>query len=137
MWSITRPGNTFAAAILAASVSLWSCSAKAAELVMFTLDGCPWCARFEREVGPVYPKTAEGRRAPLRRVDVRSADARMAGLKDRVVAAPTFVLMHDNQEIGRINGYAGDDAFWGLLGQMLAGLDDLSHSSAGQTAVKE
>ncbi|MBA4335306.1 MAG: transcriptional regulator, partial [Methylobacterium sp.] len=42
--------------------------AAAAELVMFTRDGCPWCARFEREVAPAYHLTEEGRLAPLRRV---------------------------------------------------------------------
>ena len=32
---------------------------------------------------------------------------------------PTFVLMIDGQEVNRIEGYPGEDFFWGLLGQML------------------
>ena len=44
--------------------------ADAAELVMFEQRGCPWCAAFDREIGPVYAKTPEGARAPLRRVDI-------------------------------------------------------------------
>ena len=44
--------------------------ASAAELLMFTRKGCPWCAKFEAEVGRIYPQTDEGRLAPLRRIDI-------------------------------------------------------------------
>jgi hypothetical protein len=47
-----------------------SASSRAAELVMFEQAGCEWCAAFDRDIAPVYPKTDEGRRAPLRRVDI-------------------------------------------------------------------
>ena len=33
----------------------------AADLVMVEEPGCPWCARWTAEIGPIYPKTAEGR----------------------------------------------------------------------------
>lgn len=56
---------------------------------MFTRDGCPWCARFEREVGPIYPKTPEGRLAPLQRVEVKPGGTVMPGLNEPVIAAPT------------------------------------------------
>jgi cytochrome c551/c552 len=45
-------------------------SAHAAELVMFWQKGCVWCERFDREIAPAYDKTDEGKRAPLRRVDI-------------------------------------------------------------------
>ncbi|MDB5580605.1 MAG: thioredoxin, partial [Bradyrhizobium sp.] len=45
-------------------------NARAAELVMFEQAGCIWCEAFNREIAPVYDKTDEGRRAPLRRVDI-------------------------------------------------------------------
>jgi thioredoxin-related protein len=97
--------------------------AAAAELVMFESAGCPFCARWHREIGPVYPKTDEGKRAPLRRVDVaapRPPDlARIAG----IVYTPTFVLVADGREVGRITGYGGDEAFWALLGELVAKLD--------------
>ena len=44
--------------------------ANAAELVMFYRDGCPYCAAWEREIGPIYHKTEIARRAPLRRVNL-------------------------------------------------------------------
>ena len=112
-------------------------AAIAAELVMFTRDGCPWCARFEREVAPVYALTAEGRQAPLQRVEVRPGGSRIPGLKEAVIAAPTFVLMDEGREIGRITGYAGDDAFWGLLGKMLADIDKPVQRTSGASAIME
>ncbi len=92
----------------------------AAELVMFERDGCIWCARWDREVGQVYAATAEGRTAPLRRVNVGAGRVDEPALASPVRYTPTFVLIDKGREIGRITGYMGDDAFWGLLGKMLA-----------------
>lgn len=96
--------------------------AAGAELIMFESAGCPFCARWHREIGPIYPKTDEGKLAPLRRVDLaapRPADlAAIAG----VVYTPTFVLLHEGREIGRIVGYNGDEAFWSLLSELVAKL---------------
>jgi hypothetical protein len=36
-----------------------------------------------------------------------------------VVFTPTFVLVEDGQELARIEGYPGEDFFWGLLARML------------------
>jgi hypothetical protein len=86
---------------------------------MFETAGCPWCALWTREVGVAYPKTAEGRRAPLRRVDLREAKAIGVTFAAPVNASPTFVLVDGGREVGRITGYPGADFFWGLLGGML------------------
>lgn len=104
---------------------------------MFTRDGCPWCARFEREVAPVYALTPEGRQAPLQRVEVRPGGDSRPGLNEPVVAAPTFVLMDEGREIGRITGYLGDDAFWGLLGKMLAGMAHPVQRTSGAASITE
>lgn len=114
---------------------LWPAAAWAVELVMFTRDGCPWCSRFEREVSPIYPKTAEGRLAPLRRVEVVAGGTTMTGLTEPVVAAPTFVLLDEGREVGRITGYLGDDAFWGLLGKMLAAIGSPKVQKSGMAAM--
>jgi hypothetical protein len=101
-----------------AGLILFLSAADAAELVMFRREGCVWCARWDRDVGPIYGKTEFGRRAPLRMVDI----ARGApGLRTRgpVIYTPTFVLVENGQEIGRIEGYPGDAFFWGLLEQLL------------------
>ena len=97
-------------------------SAQAAELVMFETLGCRWCLAWDKEVGVIYHKTAEGRTAPLRRLDI--GDPRPPGLAALrgILYTPTFVLMDGGREIGRIVGYPGEDLFWGLFGGLLARL---------------
>jgi len=100
--------------LIVAVLLLSATAAAAMELVMFRQAGCPWCAAWDREVGPVYPKTELGRRVPVRFVDLgRARDT--AGLKSPVRFTPTFVLFDGGREIGRIEGYPGQDFFWGLL----------------------
>jgi thioredoxin-related protein len=36
-----------------------------------------------------------------------------------VVFTPTFILTNNSKEISRIEGYIGDDLFWGMLEIML------------------
>lgn len=95
----------------------------AAELVMFEAAGCPYCARWNREIAPIYPKTDEGKRAPLRRVDIATPRPADLAAIANVVYTPTFVLMQDGREIGRIVGYGGDEIFWSLLAELFAKLD--------------
>ena len=92
---------------------------------MVTTAGCPWCAKWDRELGRIYPQTPEGRRAPLRRVELRGF-AESLVLIDRLRYTPTFVLVDQGREIGRITGYQSEDAFWGLLDRLIGQLDDRS-----------
>lgn len=93
--------------------------AEAAELVYVFEPGCPYCRLWDQEIGPIYGKTAESRRAALRPVDKR--DPALAGLNlaKPVRFTPTFILMEDGAEIGRIEGYPGEDFFWGRLETLL------------------
>jgi hypothetical protein len=95
----------------------------ALELLMFERSGCVWCQRWDKEVSPGYIASLEGRRAPLRRV---SLDRGAAGLEpgDKVLVppvfyTPTFVLMENGRELGRITGYTDNATFWGLLEKIL------------------
>ncbi len=100
----------------------------AAELVMFETKSCPWCLAWHDEVGGIYHKTAEANAAPLRRVDLDAARPPDLDSVRRVVYTPTFVLMDQGREIGRIAGYPGVDHFWGLLGVLLEKLDQAPES---------
>src|SRR5580704_9476221 len=91
----------------------------AAELIMFEQKGCVWCAQFNREIAPVYAKTAEGRRAPLRRVDIGTAIPADLAFIRRERFTPVFVLVDNGREFGRIRGYPGDAFFYGLLANMI------------------
>ena len=41
-------------------------------LIMVEEEGCMWCARWNDEISAIYPKTSEGRTAPLQRVDIHA-----------------------------------------------------------------
>jgi len=92
--------------------------AGAAELIMFYRDGCPYCAAWEREIGPVYDKTDFSRRATLRRVNLDRETANVV-LRSRVIYTPTFVLTDKDREVARMEGYPGHDFFWTLLERLL------------------
>ncbi len=109
----------FGAMFIALSLS----HARAAELVMFERAGCAWCEAFDREIAPIYSKTEEGLRAPLRRVDTaRPVPPDLAFIETERLT-PLFVLVDRGREIGRIRGYPGEDFFWGLLGALMKKLD--------------
>lgn len=118
-------------AALLALVMVFSGQALTAEtrLVMFQADGCSWCVKWHREIGEVYPLTDEGRQAPLLVVDI--ADPVPAGMQISATPryTPTFVLIDNGVEIARIEGYPGEDFFWGLLQDMLEQLEQ--HEGAG------
>jgi hypothetical protein len=104
-------------------VSLCSMHARGAELIMFEQSGCIWCETFNREIAPIYPKTAEGQRAPLRRVNIDYPLPPDLSFIDVERLAPLFVLVDKGREVGRIRGYPGEDHFWGLLGVLIMRLD--------------
>lgn len=91
----------------------------AAELVMVEQPGCAYCRQWDREVSEEYPKTAEGKAAPLVRVQLREVDDSGYDFARPVNFTPTFVLMEEGVELARIEGYPSEDFFWGLLGMML------------------
>lgn len=105
--------------------------AVAMELIMFEQDSCEWCEVWDKEISGVYPKTKEGKAAPLRRVDI--FDPVPKDLKDirSPHFTPTFVLMDKGKEVGRIRGYPGEDFFWGMLEQLI----EKGQKNAGVKAV--
>jgi hypothetical protein len=101
------------------SIMATSASWADTELLMAEEPGCIWCARWNTEIGPIYPKTGEGAAAPLRRVDITEPKPDDITLARAVNFTPTFILLVNGTEVARIEGYPGEDFFWGLLGQML------------------
>jgi thioredoxin-related protein len=113
----------FSVTVLAALLSVLLCSpAATSELVMFEQYGCPWCQRWNNEIGAIYDRTPEARRLPLRRVKVDRQETGVK-LKEPVRYTPTFVVVDDEgAEVGRITGYINDASFWGLLSALLSKL---------------
>jgi hypothetical protein len=113
------PTSIVRAAAVAAVVWIALSTASAADLVMYRTAGCPWCAAWDRQIGPIYPKTEVGQRLPVRMADLYKAQDVGVALQRPVRYSPTFVVADGGHEIGRIEGYPGEDFFWGLLDQLV------------------
>ena len=100
-------------------LSIFPALVVAAELLMVREDNCPWCIVWDEEIGPIYPKTPEGKFAPLMHVDLGESIDDTRILKS-VIYTPTFILVENGVEIARLEGYPGEDFFWTLLEEMLS-----------------
>ncbi len=118
----TRGALAALALIVTAALAGLPAAADAAELVVFGSARCPYCLAWEREIGHNYAKTSEGQMAPARRIGIQEELPRdLARLRD-VHVTPTFVLVDEGREVGRIVGYSGRQYFWPELHRLLAKL---------------
>jgi hypothetical protein len=92
-------------------------------LLMFEEIGCPYCEQWRAEVGVVYNKTEEGKRAPVKIILLGEALPEGVSIGAEPFYTPTFVLLDEGVEVGRIEGYPGEAFFYGLLNRMLNNLD--------------
>ena len=84
------------AACFAVAVSALALAAPAdaqTRLLMLEQAGCGWCAQWYAEVGTVYARTNEGKRAPLIRHDIFDPLPDHISLDRRAHYTPTFVLL--------------------------------------------
>jgi hypothetical protein len=88
--------------------------------------GCRFCAKWDSEIGFRYSSSAYGKFAPLKRV--RRDAAELVGLKSATYT-PTFIVLNDGAEAGRITGYPGARYFWKELQILLIPLGFASASS--------
>lgn len=92
---------------------------KGVRLLMVVRRGCVYCAAWEREIGPLYPNSTEGRRAPLARIDIDGPWPDGLVLDRRPWLTPGFILLRDGHELARIEGYPGADRFFPMLSDMM------------------
>ncbi|MEM6740935.1 MAG: thioredoxin family protein [Pseudomonadota bacterium] len=89
-------------------------------LVMVDQPGCFYCIRWREEIGPAYPNTEFGAYAPLRNVQLRDIPEDLS-FERRVLFTPTFIVVDGaGVEVGRLEGYPGEDFFWPMLERVLA-----------------
>ncbi len=93
--------------------------ALAAELVMVERPGCHYCIEWKEVIGPIYPKTDAGKFAPLKVVDISESAPFEGGYTQPIIYTPTFVIVDNGQEVGRILGYTGEHFFWPVLEGLL------------------
>ena len=95
---------------------------------------CGACRQFDREIGPIYPKTTEAARLPLHKVllgDWQTGATELAECAtDAVVGTPTFLQVQDCRELDRITGYSDAELFWLSLRRMINRLDPTQDASS-------
>ncbi|GHB23161.1 hypothetical protein GCM10007094_09320 [Pseudovibrio japonicus] len=106
-------------AILALVLSASQAASADRKLLLVEDEICPWCERWEQEIGVAYSKTEEGQQAPLLRMDIDDGVPDGITLKSKPRFTPTFILLIDDTEKQRIEGYPGEDFFYPALNQML------------------
>ena len=89
-------------------------------LIMVTSDYCPSCQAWELDVGKVYDKSPYAKTLPLTRVEIGDKMPGGVTFQKPVVGTPTFLIIHNGQEIGRQNGYIDAEMFWWWLSDYTA-----------------
>jgi thioredoxin-related protein len=90
------------------------------QLVVMEADGCIYCGLFRRDVLPSYEASDSGKDMPIRFVDVNDVDKTGIEFESPVDILPTFVIVKDNREIGRIPGYMGPEDFFHSISYLLS-----------------
>ena len=81
------------------------------QLLMIDDTACPYCELWEEEIGYMYIKTEEGKLAPLIRLHYGEKIPEDISLISDPIVTPTFILLKDNKEKYRIEGYPGEEFF--------------------------
>ena len=90
------------------------------QLVMITSSHCPWCEAFEDDVGKGYDRTEEALVYPLRRHDFYQKMPDDLAHLTPATMTPTFIVIRDGVEVGRIVGYPGAELFWWRISEFTA-----------------
>jgi thioredoxin-related protein len=90
------------------------------QLVVMEAEGCIYCTVFRRDVLPSYEVSERGKDMPVRFVDVNDVVKSGIELVQPIDILPTFVVVKDNREVGRIPGYVGPEDFFHSINYLLS-----------------
>ncbi|MFN3275144.1 MAG: hypothetical protein ACK41U_10765 [Paracoccus sp. (in: a-proteobacteria)] len=99
-------------------------------LMMVTSPACHHCAAWKAEIGPGYAASPEGRVAPIFEVDLRGPYPDGLALDRRPWITPSFLLLRNGAELGRIEGYVGKRHFHPVLNSLLTGTGQIRPGGA-------
>jgi len=103
--------------LIGALLAIIAFPAIALELIMVEQKICPYCEHFHRDVD--YNNTVIGKQLPLRPVQLSDPWPEDLSAVQYDLLTPTFILVEDGKELGRLRGYPGKDEFWFLLKMLL------------------
>lgn len=90
------------------------------QLVVMEAEGCIYCTLFRRDVLPSYQVSERGKDMPVRFLDVNDVPKTGIELHSPIDILPTFVIIKDNRELGRIPGYVGPEDFFHSINYLLS-----------------
>ena len=90
------------------------------KLLYFYSDRCAYCKAWENEIANIYPKTEFEDEYRLSFIDFFSnVDLEKYGISKIVKVTPTFIFVKDKTEVGRIEGYNGQELFWWQVDEII------------------
>ena len=90
------------------------------KLLYFYSDTCAYCKAWENEIANIYLKTEFEDQFKLSFIDFSSnADFEKYGISKIVKVTPTFIFLEDKTEVGRIEGYNGQEFFWWQVDEII------------------
>jgi thioredoxin-related protein len=90
------------------------------QLVVLEAEGCIYCHLFRRDVLPGFAASEQGRQLPVRFLDINAVSDAHLDLQTPVDIVPTFIVVKNNKEVGRIPGYVGPENFYHSISYLLS-----------------
>ena len=88
-------------------------------MLMITNKNCLYCIIWEKQIGKIYPKTDIAKKFPLQRIEVKNfINYKKYDLKKTNIT-PTFILIKNTKEKGRIKGYTNPEMFWWQVDEIM------------------
>jgi len=118
--NVSRARTLFLSFLMALSL-IETMRAESSNLGLLMIDdtACPYCELWDEEIGYMYLKTQEGKLAPLIRHHYGEKLPQNIELLSEPVVTPTFILLENNKERFRIEGYPGEEFFWSFLAEYI------------------
>ena len=118
--NVSRARTLFLSFLLALSL-IETMRAESPNLGLLMIDdtACPYCELWDEEIGYMYFKTQEGKLAPFIRHHYGEKLPQNIELLSEPVVTPTFILLENNKERFRIEGYPGEEFFWSFLSEYI------------------
>ena len=129
--------------LLALAFTLVAFPVYAYELLMFSNESCSYCQKFMQEVELEYHDTMYAKKLPLRIIETKGRPPQWfqkavdEGNINAINSVPTFVVWDGRQEVARLTGYAGKDAFYKDLRSFIISNEDKFGPLAESTPQKQ
>lgn len=105
-----------------AALDIEAAAPKAAglQLIVMEAPGCAYCDLFRRDVLPSFAASERAKNLPVRFLDVNDLELANLDLQTDIEIVPTFVLVRNNKEVGRIPGYVAPATFFRSISHLLS-----------------